>query len=70
MNYENIDDDTLPNLLFTQEDRLPLAAVDEFIRRGERMIEPLSDIVSEQYSWTRDMPEWWAVVHIGRMIWQ
>jgi len=63
MNYENIDDDTLPNLLFTQEDRLPLAAVDEFIRRGERMVKPLSDIVSKQYSWTRDMPEWWAVFH-------
>lgn len=63
MNYHTLDDSTLLNLLFTQEDRLPRAAVDESIRRGERMIKPLSDIVSEQYSWTRDMPEWWAVVH-------
>jgi len=69
MDYQKFNSEELIFLLFTQEDRLPRAAVDEFIRRGERMIKPLSDIVSEQYSWTRDMPEWWAVVYMDRMIW-
>ena len=69
MDYQKFNNEELIFLLFTQEDCLPRAAVDEFIRRGERMIKPLSDIVSEQYSLTRDMPEWWAVVHIGKMIW-
>ena len=63
MDYQKFNDEELISLLFTQENRLPLAAVDEFIRRGERMVKPLSDIVSEQYRWTRDMPEWWAVFH-------
>ena len=69
MDYQKFNNEELIFLLFTQEDCLPRAAVDEFIRRGERMIKPLSDIVSEQYSWTRDMPEWWAVVYMDRMIW-
>lgn len=63
MTYQTLSDDDLLNLLFTEEDRLPRVAVDEFIRRGERMVKPLSEIVSDQYIWTKALPEWWAVVH-------
>lgn len=63
MKYQTLSDDDLLNLLFTEEDRLPRAAVDEFIKRWERMIDPLSEIVSGQYKWTKPLPEWWAVVH-------
>lgn len=61
--YSILDNDTLVNLLFTDEDRLPRAAVDEFIRRGERMIEPLSQIVLEESNWDKDRPEFWAPIH-------
>lgn len=44
-------------------DRLPCAAVDEFIQRGDRMVEPLSEIMINKYEWTEPGPEWWAVVH-------
>ena len=63
VDYTKLDDDELIDLLYTEEDRLTRQAVDEFIRRRERMVEPLSEIVSERYSWKRDVSEWWAVVH-------
>ncbi len=63
MHYQNLDDDELIDLLFTEEDRLPRAAVDEFMRRGERIVLPLSKIVSKSYPWTKALPEWGAVVH-------
>ena len=63
MDYKNLSEDELMELLFTEEDRLPRAAVDEFIRRGEKMVPFLSEIVSDQFKWTKDVPDWWAVVH-------
>ncbi len=63
IDYPALDNDTLVNLLFTEEDRLPRQAVDEFVRRGERMIEPLSKIVVEETNWTKDRPEFWAPIH-------
>ena len=63
VDYQNLTDDKLLALLFTQEDRLPRAVVDEIVQRGERMVEPLSEIISNQYSWIKGLPEWWAVVH-------
>jgi len=63
VDYQNLTDDELLALLFTQEDRLPRAVVDEIVQRGERMVEPLSEIISNQYSWIKGLPEWWAVVH-------
>lgn len=35
--YQNLTDDKLLSLLFTQEDLLPLEALDEFVGRGQRM---------------------------------
>ncbi len=63
MNYQDYDDDDLISLLFSENDRLPGAAVDEFVRRGEGMVLPLSKIVSKGYTWTKALPEWGAVVH-------
>lgn len=63
IDYSILDSDKLVNLLFTEEDRLPRQAVDEFIRRGECMIEPLSKIVAEEMNWVKDSPEFWATVH-------
>ena len=63
MNCQEFSDDELTGLLFTEEDRLPREAVDEFIRRREKMIPFLEKIVSDQFNWTRDVPKWWAVVH-------
>ncbi|HHT9111252.1 MAG TPA: SEC-C metal-binding domain-containing protein [Candidatus Brocadiaceae bacterium] len=63
IDYQALDDNKLVNLLFTGEDRLPRQAVDEFIRRGERMIKPLSNIVFEEMNWTKDRPEFWAPIH-------
>ncbi|MEC4685226.1 MAG: SEC-C metal-binding domain-containing protein [Nitrospirota bacterium] len=63
MEYQELDDEGLVSLLFTEEDRLPMDAVDEFLRRGEQMIKPLSGIVSNGYSWNKELPEWWSVVH-------
>lgn len=63
MDYKLLDDSRLVNLLYTEADRLPRAAVDEFILRGERMVPLLSEIVSKSYSWVTRLPDWWAVVH-------
>jgi hypothetical protein len=63
MEYQELDDEGLVSLLFTEEDRLPMDAVDEFLRRGGQMIKPLSRIVSNGYSWNKELPEWWSVVH-------
>lgn len=63
MDCSMLDDDELVELLFTQEDRLSRAAVDEFLKRGERMVPLLAKIVSNQYIWSEDGPRWWSVVH-------
>lgn len=61
--YQKLSDEELLSLLFTEADRLPRAPVDEFVRRGEGMFEALAEIASTQYKWTKEPPEWWAVVH-------
>lgn len=63
MIYQDFSDEQLINLLFTERDRLSRVAVDEFVRRGGRMVKPLAEIVNNNFAWTRDVPEWWAVVH-------
>lgn len=61
--YQKMTDDELLALLFTEEDRLPREAVEEFIRRGEKMVKPLSDIISAQYLWMNDGVKGWAAIH-------
>jgi hypothetical protein len=60
--YWKMPDDTLINLLFTEADSLPRAAVDEFLKRGH-LVDRLGRIVSDPYSWNEPLPAWWAVTH-------
>ena len=53
----------LIDLLFSEEDRLPRAAIDEVIRRGGEIVPLLSEVVMDRMAWTDGLPEWWAPVH-------
>ena len=61
--FVTLSDEELIDLLFCEEDRLPMAAVDEFLRRGDRLASELSEIVCAKNNWICDVPEWWAAVH-------
>lgn len=62
-NPKDLQDEDLIEILFTDEDRVSRAVVDEFIRRGQRMIEPLWDIIRDTNNWQGDAEQWWAVIH-------
>ena len=64
-NYQKLNDDELVSLLYTEGGSLSREVVDEIVRRGERMIAHLSDVVSDKYNWNQDygQPEWWPVIH-------
>jgi len=55
--------DELIDLLFDEEDRLPRAAIEEVIRRGDEIVPLLAEIVMDRMAWTDGLPEWWAPVH-------
>ena len=61
-NLTSLTDEKLLNLLFDCEDWLPRRAVDEFTRRGERMIWPLWQIVKQKHYWEEDNGIW-APIH-------
>lgn len=67
INLIQLDDDDLIDFLFTEEDFLTRDIVDEFLRRGERMIEPLWNIIKERNSWNGDS-DWWSAVHATYII--
>jgi hypothetical protein len=60
--YWKLTDDKLIDLLFTEGDALPRAAVDEFLKRGH-MAGLLGKIVADPYNWNEPLPAWWAVAH-------
>lgn len=64
-NYQKLDDYDLINYLFTEGGRLSRIVVDEFLRRGQRIITRLSDVVSEKYNWSQpnENDDWWSVIH-------
>ena len=62
MNLTVLTDDKLLDLLFDCDDWLPRRAVDEFTRRGERMIWPLWQIVKQKHYWEEDNGVW-APIH-------
>lgn len=62
-NYSSLSNSQLMRLLFTEEDRLPRVVVDEFIRRGEKLIPALGKIISNEDNWCSDSVGCWAVVH-------
>ena len=51
------------DLLVTEEDRLTRAAVDEFVARGERMLDPLTRILQSEEDWDQEGPGFWRPVH-------
>ncbi len=61
--FRSLSDDELVDLLYTLGDRVPRDVVDEFLRRGPRMVPVLAGIVADKAGWTQPLPEWWAVVH-------
>ena len=61
--YSSMTDSDLLRLLETEEDHLPREAVDEFVRRGERMIEPLTARCRDETAWQTDGNAFWAAVH-------
>src|SRR5688572_19355488 len=61
--YETFTDEQLLDLLVTEEDRLTRAAVDEFVARGERMVEPLTRILESEEAWKELDTHFWRPVH-------
>jgi len=61
--YATFSDEALVKLLFTEEDRLPRMAVDEFLDRGERLVSPLTELIEDPQNWTASPPAWWAPIH-------
>ncbi|HXX92450.1 MAG TPA: hypothetical protein VEN81_02385, partial [Planctomycetota bacterium] len=56
-------DDQLLDYLRTQEDRLGREIVDEFVRRGDRLIVPLVEICRDERSWKQADGLYWTPVH-------
>jgi hypothetical protein len=56
-------DRELLELLRTEEDRLPRSIVDEFVRRGAALAEPLARICREERFWRESGPAAWVPVH-------
>jgi hypothetical protein len=57
-------DDRLFDLLLTAGDTLPREAVDEFVRRGDRVIEPLAAICRDPRAWQEfEEPLLWRPLH-------
>ncbi len=42
---------------------MPREAIDEFLRRGDRVVRKLADIAGNAEQWDRGLPAWWAPVH-------
>lgn len=61
--YDSLTDEALLELLVTEADRLPRAAVDEFLARAPRIIAPLTALVSARESWQQEIPAWWSPIH-------
>jgi len=61
-------DQALLDLLASEEDRVPRAAVDEILRRGPSMAPRLVEILEDEHSWNAALPRWWAVVHAAYLL--
>ncbi len=61
--YDRLTDEALLDLLVTEEDQLPRAAVDEFVARGARIVEPLARLVTKPEMWQAELPVFWAPIH-------
>lgn len=55
----------LLHLLLLNQDRVPRALIDECARRGNDIVEPLSELLHKDYYWGDDQSdgEWWLLHH-------
>jgi hypothetical protein len=67
-NLKEMTDDELAELLFTEGDRLPREHVDEFLQRGEKIIELLADIVEFVSNWEAEGDRSWSPIHATPII--
>lgn len=67
-NYKRMHNEELIELLFTEEDRIPMAAAEEIAGRGAEILPMLSEIVSDKFIWTMEPPDWWAPIHATYLI--
>ncbi len=56
-------DERLLDLLLSEGDRLPREVVDEFIRRGETMVAPLTAILKHDEAWEEGGDLFWRPIH-------
>lgn len=63
VDYKHMHNEELIDLLFTEEDRLPLSAVQEIVYRSSETFPLLSEIVVDKILWTAEPPDWWAPIH-------
>jgi hypothetical protein len=61
--YLSLSDAELINLIFLEEDRLPIDFVRESVARGERLVPALAAVVREPSSWKREDAGLWAPLH-------
>lgn len=62
IDYSQLSDQVLGEMMLNSEDRLELAAAQEIARRAS-MVEPLSALLIDKQNWLADLPDFWAVVH-------
>ncbi len=61
-------DPALLDLLYTEEDALPPQAVEEILRRGATLAEPLARILEDEALWKDEGPRGWAVLHASLLL--
>jgi hypothetical protein len=59
----DLTDDLLINLLFTEGDRLSREVIDEIVRRGDAVVDPLTWLVMDVRAWRAEQPAQWAPIH-------
>jgi hypothetical protein len=65
-----LDAKSLLDLLIRDEDRAPLAVIEECARRGETMVEALRRVVDETRAWVEDgeSGDWWLMLHAAMIL--
>ena len=68
LEYGKLSDDRLIELLFTEADQLPLAAAQEVVARGRRLLPALAEIIEDGCNWHRQDAGWCAPVHAAYLL--
>jgi hypothetical protein len=62
-NPADLKDDVLINLLCSEGDRLSRRVIDEIVRRGNAVVDPLTWMVIDVNAWRSGPPAHWAPIH-------